>query len=50
MCPFCFSTLALVAVSATSATGLAALAAKLSRKKNGAKEIALNSRMKPPAP
>lgn len=33
MCPFCFATLALVAVSATSAGGVAAMAVKLSRRK-----------------
>lgn len=43
MCPFCLATMGLIVASATSAGGLAALGVKLSRKKNGRKEITPNS-------
>jgi hypothetical protein len=39
MCPFCLASMGLTVAAATSAGGLTALAAKLSRKKNNAKEI-----------
>ncbi len=39
MCPFCLASMGLIVASATSAGGLAVLAVKLSRKKNGVKEI-----------
>ena len=42
MCPFCMTTVALVAASATSAAGVAALAAKVFRKKSEAKEVISN--------
>jgi hypothetical protein len=43
MCPFCWSTLALAAVSASSAGGLAALALKLRRNPNEATVTIPNS-------
>jgi hypothetical protein len=43
MCPFCFATMGLIVAGAASTGGLAALAVKLSRKKNGAREIVPNS-------
>jgi hypothetical protein len=43
MCPFCLARMGLIVASAASTGGLAALAVKLSRKKNGAGEIAPNS-------
>jgi hypothetical protein len=43
MCPFCLSTIGLVAAAAVSTGGLAALAVRVSRK-NGAGEIPLNSK------
>jgi hypothetical protein len=43
MCPFCLATMGLIVAGAASTGGLAALAVKLSRKKNGASEIAPNS-------
>ncbi len=43
MCPFCWSTLALAAVSATSTGGLAALALKLRRNPNKAAATVSNS-------
>jgi len=43
MCPFCFATVGLVVAGAVSTGGLAALAVKVSRKKNRAGEIQLNS-------
>ena len=46
MCPFCLATMGLIVASAASAGGLAALAVKVSRKKNGAGEIAPNSNQK----
>jgi hypothetical protein len=43
MCPFCLATLGLIVAGGASTGGLAALAVKVSRKKNGAGEIQLNS-------
>ena len=43
MCPFCLASMGLIVAGAASTGGLAALAMKLSRKKNGAGEIAPNS-------
>ncbi len=43
MCPFCLATMGLIVAGAASTGGLAALAVKVSRKKNGAGEIAPNS-------
>jgi hypothetical protein len=43
MCPFCFATMGLFVAGAVSTGGLAALAVKVSRKRNGAGEIQLNS-------
>jgi hypothetical protein len=43
MCPFCLASMGLIVVGAASTGGLAALTVKLSRKKNGAGEIAPNS-------
>jgi hypothetical protein len=43
MCPFCLATMGLIVASAASTGGLAALAVKVSRKKNEAGEIQLNS-------
>jgi hypothetical protein len=42
MCPFCLATVGLVVAGAVSTGGLATLAVKVSRKKNGAEEIAPN--------
>ena len=42
MCPFCLATMGLVVAGAVSTGGLAALAVKVSRKKDGAEEIAQN--------
>jgi hypothetical protein len=42
MCPFCLATMGVVVAGAVSTGGLAALAVKVSRKKNGAEEIASN--------
>ncbi len=43
MCPFCLATMGLIVAGAASTGGLAALVVKVSRKKNGAGEIASNS-------
>ena len=43
MCPFCFATIGLVVVGTVSTGGLAVLAVKVSRKKDGAGQITLNS-------
>lgn len=43
MCPFCLAAIGLIVAGAASTGGLAALAVKVSRKKNGAGEIAPNS-------
>jgi hypothetical protein len=43
MCPFCLATMGLIVAGAASTGGLAALAVKVSRRKNGAGEIAPNS-------
>ncbi len=42
MCPFCLATVGLIVAGAASTGGLAALAVTVSRKKNGAAEIAPN--------
>jgi hypothetical protein len=42
MCPFCLATMGLIVAGAASTGGLAALVVKVSRKKNGAEEIASN--------
>ena len=42
MCPFCLATMGLIVAGAASTGGLAALVVKVSRKKNGAGEIASN--------
>jgi hypothetical protein len=42
MCPFCLATMGLAVAGAVSTGGLAALAVRVSRKKNGAEEIAPN--------
>jgi len=42
MCPFCFATMGVVVAGVVSTGGLAALAVKVSRKKNGAEEVAPN--------
>ena len=42
MCPFCLATIGLVVAGAVSTGGLAAVAVKVSRKRNGAKQIAPN--------
>jgi hypothetical protein len=42
MCPFCLATMGAVVAGVVSTGGLAALAVKVSRKKNGAEEIAPN--------
>ena len=46
MCPFCLATMGLVVAGAVSTGGLAAVAAKVSRKKNGAEQIAPNLKNK----
>jgi len=46
MCPFCLATMGLIVAGAASTGGLAALVVKVSRKKNGAGEIASNSNNK----
>lgn len=46
MCPFCLATIGLVAVGTVSTGGLAALVVKVSRKKNGAEEVATNQNNK----
>jgi hypothetical protein len=48
MCPFCLATVGLVVAGTVSTGGLAALAVKVSRKKNGAEEVApyLNNKEK----
>ena len=46
MCPFCLATMGLIVGGAVSTGGLAALVVKVSRKKNGAGEIASNSNNK----
>jgi hypothetical protein len=43
MCPFCLATMGLIVAGAASGGGLTALAVKVSRKKNGAREIVPNS-------
>jgi len=43
MCPFCLASMGLIVAGVASAGGLAALAVKVSRKKNDANEIQLNS-------
>jgi hypothetical protein len=43
MCPFCLTTVGLIVAGAASTGGLAALAAKVSRKKDGAGKIQMNS-------
>jgi hypothetical protein len=43
MCPFCLATMGLIVAGAASGGGLTALAVKVSRKKNGAREIVQNS-------
>jgi hypothetical protein len=43
MCPFCLTTMGLLAAGAACTGGLAALAVKLCSKKNGAGELAPNS-------
>ena len=44
MCPFCLSTIGLVAAGAVSTGGLTALAVKLSRKEKNGNESTLNSK------
>jgi hypothetical protein len=39
MCPFCLATLGLIVAGGASTGGVAALAVKVSRKKNGARQI-----------
>ena len=46
MCPFCLATMGLIVAGAASTGGLAALVVKVSRKKNGAGEIASKSNNK----
>jgi hypothetical protein len=43
MCPFCLATMGLIVAGAASTGGLAALVVKVSRRKNGAGQIQLNS-------
>ena len=43
MCPFCLTTMGLFVAGAVSSGGVAALAVRVSRKKNGAREIVPNS-------
>jgi hypothetical protein len=43
MCPFCLANIGVVVVGALSTGGLTALVVKVSRKKNEAGEIPLNS-------
>ena len=43
MCPFCLATMGLIVAGAASTGGLATLAVRVSRKKNGAEEILVNS-------
>lgn len=43
MCPFCFSSLALIVAGTVSTGGLTALAVKVSRKKNCAAETNSNA-------
>ena len=43
MCPFCLATMGLIVAGAASTGGLAAVAVKISRKKNGAGQIAPGS-------
>jgi hypothetical protein len=43
MCPFCFTTVGLFVAGVASTGGLAALAVKVSRKKDGAGNIQINS-------
>ena len=43
MCPFCLATMGLIVAGTVSTGGLAALVVKMSRKKNGAGQVALNS-------
>jgi hypothetical protein len=43
MCPFCLSTLGLVAVSTVSTGGLAALAVKITRKKNNTRDVIIDA-------
>jgi hypothetical protein len=43
MCPFCLATMGLIVAGAASTGSLAALVVKVSRRKNGAGQIQLNS-------
>jgi hypothetical protein len=42
MCPICLATMGLVVAGTVSSGSLAALAVKVSRKKNGAEQLAAN--------
>ncbi len=44
MCPVCLATMGMIVAGAVSTGGLAALAVKASRNKNGAGELAPNSK------
>ena len=44
MCPFCWTSMGLIVAGAVSTGGLTALAVKVTRKKNGAREIVPNAK------